>query len=414
MSWLAAAGLAYANRPAALAWRFAMPGPEATRRAQSLPPQFTEIFDYRKTGGIAHSPSLFETTDGKLIAYWFDGSREGAPDVVILSQTLLNNGKPAKRENNTQLASATAVETALLPDQDVRKLGNSLVAQSTAGAPLFLTTTVSIGGWAMAKIAVTPLRGDGTIFAPARHLPLSPVLNRSHLLRAPPVAYSDGSLGLPVYFEQLANFGELIRLAPNGRVLGKARMSSGLAAIQPVIVPLDANRAVAYFRNATTRDYLWKTRTSDGGRTWDNVRRTALQSMNSPAAALRLGSGLLAIVYNDSKVRRDRLVLAVSSDEGQTYTTIKVLEDGKRRPGEARYPYMIGLRDGSYALTYSTASKTGIRVLQFTQAWAKQKLAEARATQTSGPTPDGSPPDGPTPLDGQTPDDQTLVREAIP
>ena len=64
---------------------------------------------------------------------------------------------------------------------------------------------IAVGGWAMASIV--DVARDG----PARRLDLSPVLGRSNLVKSPMVAYADGSMGLPAYFEMGSTFGLLAR-----------------------------------------------------------------------------------------------------------------------------------------------------------------------------------------------------------
>ncbi|MEJ1160955.1 sialidase family protein [Prosthecomicrobium sp. N25] len=378
VAWLGLSAVALTRAPAPLGWGFALEPEELAASARALPPLFEDLLDYVKPAGHAHSPSLFEAEDGTLSALWFDGSREGATDVVIGRMVVRGPGGPRIGPAPESLVSAPQVQAAVRPEQALRKLGNSVVAQAPGGPPLLFATTVSFGGWAMSKIAVMPL-GAGLAPGPAaRHLPLSPVMNRSALVRANPILFADGTIGLPTYHEQIGRYGELLRLSPDGRLLAQVRMSHGMGGIQPVVVPLDRLRAVAYLRNFSgDRTFLLRTRTADGGRTWSPLERTALASLNSPAAAARLSSGAVVVVYNDGPERRDRLVLAVSTDQGETFRTIHVLEDGVARPGDARYPTLIRLRDGSFALAFSTRSRGGIRVVRFTEAWVAQELARA-------------------------------------
>lgn len=351
-------------------WRFAMPGPDVLSRAAAHPPLFEVLLETRLEAGHAHSPSLHETGDGALSTYWFDGTREGATDVVITGRLVRSTSGAAVPGPERDLISAPDIEARLEPAQTIRKLGNSLIATVPSGGDLLFTTTVSYGGWAMSKIAVMPLSADGRPSGPSRHLPVTPLLNRSALVRAPGIAYADGTLGLPIYIEQAGRFGELLRIDASGRVLAKARMSHGVGGIQPTIVPLDERRAVAFLRNFRgRRDELLSSRSEDGGRSWGPLIRTGLASLNSPAAATRLASGAIALVYNEGRDRRDRLVVALSTDEGRTFRTVHVLEDGVVRPGDARYPSLERLEDGTVALAYSIRSRGGIRVVRFSEAW---------------------------------------------
>src|SRR5690606_21726653 len=142
--------------------------------------------------------------------------------------------------------------------------------------------------WAMASIADVRMGPDGPMRA--RKLNLSPLLNRSFLVKSPMVGYADGSHALPAYFEMGATYGALVRLDGQGRVGDLRRMPAKMKAIQAMIVPLDAKRAVAFLRNFDNdARRLLITRSADGGRTWDEVRETEIANPSAPVAALGIG-----------------------------------------------------------------------------------------------------------------------------
>lgn len=363
--------------PVAPDWRFAEEDEALQARARALPARFDVLLDFAATHGIAHSPTLHERRDGALEALWFAGSREGARDVVIARRVIRDAEGRGVDEPKPPIADAPGVREAIRPAQAVHKLGNSVVVDLGGETPFLAVTTVSVGGWAMSKVALLPLGPDGDHVRPGRHLSLGPLLNRSYLVRAPAVRYADGGLGLPLYHEQIDRFGELVRLDRDGRVVAKGRMSRGRHGIQPAIAVLGPRRAVAFLRNfAGARDMLLATWTEDGGRSWTPLVSTGLPSLNSPAATLRLSTGQVLIAFNEGASRRDRLVLALSADDGRSFRTVEVLEDGVARPGDARYPTMIRLRDGSIALVYSVRSRGGIRALAFTEAWIAGRLED--------------------------------------
>ncbi|WP_206336497.1 exo-alpha-sialidase, partial [Pseudomonas viridiflava] len=91
----------------------------------------------------------------------------------------------------------------------------------------------------------------------------------STLVRAAPVFHADGSIGLPVYHEFLGKFAEYLYPSPDGDVIDKFRISRGKNSLQPTVVPLDGQRAVALLRYAgETHHRVLASRTEDGGQTW--------------------------------------------------------------------------------------------------------------------------------------------------
>jgi len=95
----------------------------------------------------------------------------------------------------------------------------------------------------------------------------------------------------------------------------------------------------------------------DRGLTWDPARPTQLPNPNAGIDVVRLRDGRLVLVYNHLVSGRDALHLAVSSDEGETWSTPLVLQRGQ---GEYSYPAVIQTADGLVHVTY-TWRRTHIR-----------------------------------------------------
>lgn len=343
----------HATRAPAPDWRFAMP---QIAPAEG-PPRLAHAFEYRSPAGTAHAPAL-RILDGAASVLWFDGSREAAGDVRILAAPL-ELGAEAEL-----LLERGDVAAALRPRQAVRVLGNTI--QAGQGRAL-LATVVSLGGWAAASIVHLSMGPDGP--ARGRRLVLSPFLNRSHLVRAPSVAFENGDIGVPAYFEMGAVFGEFLRISPEGRVRAKRRMSVGMRAIQPMVVPLSPLRAVAFLRDFDPEtDRLVAVWTEDGGQSWSDPERLALPSPDAPVAALRLSGGQILMAFNDAAARADSMDLALSSDGGRSWRRLGPI-DGPDGEGDLRYPALAHLPGGDIALVYSFGSKAGIRGWRFNEPW---------------------------------------------
>ncbi len=341
------------------AWRFAVPEAVAARGA----PRLEKVFDYRPTTGQAHSPAILMHEAGFSLA-WFEGSQEAQADVDIHAARFTRGGGGWRHDQPAPLVTRGNLGAAMVPRQLVVTLGNT-VENEAAQAGLF-ATVVSLGGWAMASVADVRLDGGGPVRA--RKLNLSPFLNRSHLVKSPMVDYADGSRALPAYFEMGAMHGVLVRFGPRGRVRDARRMlgQAALKPIQPMVVPLDAQRAVAFLRDFGDSGKLLVSRTADGGQSWSRAVATDVAHPSAPVAALPLGEGRILMAMNRLPGSGEGLHLAVSADEGESWRRLVTLEDDG---GAARYPMLRRLPRGEILLSYSTDNKRGIRAWVFNDAW---------------------------------------------
>ncbi|MEO3413753.1 exo-alpha-sialidase [Roseovarius sp. CAU 1744] len=341
-----------------LDWRFAVPETVASDAA----PIFETIFDYTAPAGQAHAPGI--VLNGEQVSIvWFEGSEEAQADVDIHAAHFSRADGAWQASAPAPYATRTALGAAFEPRQLVVTLGNTI--QNEAAENALYATVVSVGGWAMASVADVRMGADGPVSA--RKLNLSPLLNRSHLVKSPMVAYADGSHALPAYFEMGSAYAVLARLDDKGRVVDQRRMPArGVKAIQPMIVPLDQARAVAFLRDFDPSWKLWISRTSDGGKTWSEVTATDIPNSSAPVAALSLGGDRILAVMNDDAERRHELRLSLSEDGGTSWRMIHRLQDDA---GDARYPMLRRLPSGEILLAYSHGTKRGIRAHVMNDAW---------------------------------------------
>ena len=365
---LLAAGLAAASvwlRPVP-PWEFAFDKPPAGGGAA---PEFRTVLDVRGAdqpggGATLHSPAILRARPPAIL--WFQGSREAAHDVRIMSVTL--SGAALAPGPVVPLLDAASMSRAMTPPQVVMILGNTIQARP-GEADRLLATIVSAGGWAASSIAAVEM-ADGKPVR-ARKLPLSPLLNRSQLVRNAVIRFANGDIGVPAYFEMAASFGELVRLGPDMRVRAKARIGQGVAAIQPAIVVTGPKTAVALMRPFGDLRRVFRSETRDGGRTWTRPAPLMdLPNPGAPVAALGLADGRILMAFNDGEAQADNMTLAVSDDAGLSWKRLVQVEvPGRESPAVYRYPDLARLADGRFLLTYSTFAKGGIRAHVFNRAW---------------------------------------------
>ena len=101
---------------------------------------------------------------------------------------------------------------------------------------------------------------------------------------------------------------------------------------EPGVIELRDGRLMMLCR--TDQGCQLRSYSSDGGDTWSPVEKTDILSPVSPATVERLPNGSLMLIWNDHdgidpalKHKRTPLTIALSADEGQTWTHKRVIED---------------------------------------------------------------------------------------
>mgnify|MGYP001224353895 FL=1 len=368
-----------------------------------------------------HAASLIELNDGRIRAFWFAGSREGAQDVDI--QSAVFDGK--------QWGAAQSVinreQTQQALSRYVKKLGNPLPARAADGSLWLYYVTVSLGGWAGSSITAMNSHDEGATWSAPQRLITSPFINISTLIKGTPFAYRDGTIGLPIYHEFLGKFGELLHLSQSGEVLDKQRLSSGKLGIQPILLVENDKQATVLMRHTgSPPKRVIATQTDDAGQHWSAPpNKTTLANPDAAIAGVSLPDGRILVALNNLETGRNVLSLLVSADRGLTWKTVYQLEDQQKNHSvspdsfaqtnqqlakqteatitdangyvqsaqrnkcvaqqcdfEFSYPYLIQTHSGDFHLVY-TWNRSFIKHVYFTSAWLDAQIKNSVAT-TSG------------------------------
>ena len=286
----------------------------------------------------AHASTIVETESG-LVAAWFGGSREGAPDVGIWISRHVSGRWTAPRE----------VANGLQADGTRHPCWNPVLFQLPGGLTLFYKVgPTPREWWGMARTS----RDGGQTWSAAQRLPdavLGPIKNK-------PVRLGDGTIISPsstesperpskwrVHFERSVDGGAtwtVVRPAPSSQ-------SSEMDAIQPSILIHANNVLQAVGRSRSGR--IFETWSNDGGKTWSALTPTELPNPSAGTDAVTLRDGRHVLVYNHTTEGRSPLNVAVSGD-GKTWRSALILE---KDPGEYSYPAVIQARDGRVHVTYT-------------------------------------------------------------
>ncbi|GAB4118238.1 MAG: exo-alpha-sialidase [Sideroxydans sp.] len=373
-----------------------------------------------------HAASLVELNDGRVRAFWFSGSREGAADVTINSATF----DPATDTWSDEQVVTGRAETQQGLKRYIAKVGNPVAARAANGELWLFYVTVSLGGWAGSSITLITSADDGEHWGAPRRLITSPFINISTLVKGTPFFYADGTMGLPVYHEFVTKFAEILRLDQTGKVIDKQRLAAGgQGTLQPVVLVQSPQQALVLNRYAgkDAEKRVVSMTTSDGGWHWQPPQKSVLRNPDAALTALVLEDGKLLAVLNDQEHGRESLSLQLSADGGTTWRELHRLEemnglrnaelaeptclevvtsllrssDARLRNADAEqvavfvasarpqvlargnchfefsYPYMIQTRNGDIHLAY-TWNRTFIKHVRIDPAWLKHRLQEVR------------------------------------
>jgi len=336
-----------------------------------------------------HAASLIALKDGSIRAFWFAGSREGAPDVVINSAVY--DPQSAAWSAPTVVMDRIAAEKGL--SRYIAKLGNPVPSRAADGRLQLFFVTVSIGGWAGSSISTISSDDEGATWSLPRRLITSPFTNLSTLVKSPAIRFVDGRLGLPAYHEWIGRFGEFLRIESD-RVIDKRRMSSGRGAIQPIVFTDGTEHAIAYFRQTRGGSQIKQipvSETRNAGQSWETTGDLEIPNPNAAIAALTLSNGTRLLVLNNLDAGRYRLVLLMfdpsSSAQANHWKIVQVLEDDEALSAEQRrefsYPFLM-TSDGTDAHLVYTWDRKKIRHIHFGSAWLAQLDSQLKDQQKEG------------------------------
>jgi len=338
---------------------------EPSYRSQLLP---------NSTAASVHSATAAEVSGGKLRAFWYGGSREGASDVAIYTSVY----SPSSGTWSPERAAITRQSAQRDLRRSLRKLGNSVLGRDASGRLWLFFVSVSFGGWAGSAINGAHSEDEGETWQASRRLVSSPFFNISTLVKGAPFLFADGSMGLPAYHEFVGKFGELLRLDAEGRVIGKTRLSWGQSSLQPVIVSKSQSEAVGFMRySGDPPNRILRVRTEDGGAHWDAPVKTVLPNPNAAVGSVLLSDGLLLLAFNESAENREDISLAVSRDFGNTWKVVHRFEGDPKQlkapVAEYSYPWIMQDRAGNVHVLY-TWGRTRIKHVEFNRSWLERRL----------------------------------------
>ena len=293
----------------------------------------------------AHASTIVELRGGDLLAAWFAGTSEGAPDTAIWA--------------SRRTAGQWSAPYLLIREPGVACWNPVLFHSADGKLWMYYKFGPNVRTWTGARLRSDD---DGHTWSAPEHLPaglLGPIKDK-------PLILKDGTIISGTSVESYSSWAVWIdRSTDNGKSWtmfgpitvptqptptqhpGQPELVSGI--IQPSIVSLGGKHLRLYARATSDIGRICAANSFDNGITWTEAHPTDLPNPNSGIDAVSVRDGRIILIYNHTTTGRTPLNLAVSSD-GDHFKIFETLED---EPGEYSYPAIIQGTSGELYITYT-------------------------------------------------------------
>jgi predicted neuraminidase len=238
-----------------------------------------------------HAAFLSRLPGRELACVWFGGTMEGMPDISIHMSVF-------------DEATSRWGKAVVFVDDSSRSEQNPMLFNAPDGK-VWLLYTSQVSGNQDTSIVQRRISSDsGRTFGPAETM----IADTGTFIRQPIITLSYGDLLLPVFKCRVTpgekwsgnnDIAGVYRSGDGGRSWHFSEVPDSLGCVHMNIVPVSEARFVAFFRSRWA-DFIYRTESVDGGKTWYAPRPTALPNNNSSIQCTMLRDSRLAMVYNHS------------------------------------------------------------------------------------------------------------------
>lgn len=292
----------------------------------------------------AHASTIVELADGALLSAWFAGREEGDPSVEIWTSRKSPGSHWSTPTRVTDYPDTPCWNPVLFRDANKLWLFFKVGPSPREWVGAYRTSTDGGHTWSQTEFLPAGQLG------PIRNKPI--VLSNGDILAGTSVeAGYDGETPADAPYRSWAAWVE--RSTDGGQswsIHGPITVpGENYGVIQPTLWESD-NRVTMLLRSTERIGRISRAVSTDGGKTWSPARPTTLPHPNSGIDAVRLRDGRIVLIYNHTEEARTPIHLAVSDDDGESWSEPYVLEKGE---GEFSYPAVIQAEDGMIHITYT-------------------------------------------------------------
>jgi len=324
----------------------------------------------------SHAANLLSLQNGDLLCFWFSGHWEGESGTAIVMSRLA--------------AGSPRWSTPVVVDRhEGESYQNPVGFQSPDGTIWLLHTTQPAGkGESQSRVLVLQSKDNGKTWSSPAVLFDTP----GSYVRNPVLISPGGNWMLPMYFTSEGSAGvakidrPIVAISSDqGKNWKICDIPDAIARVQPSIFLSSGKGYVALLRSRRA-DFIYRSTSQDGCH-WSAPVATSLPNNNASIQTLRLPDGKILLAFNNTSAQmvdgkrrtgpRKPLSLALSSDDGETWHSIRDLETGRpgvtdisKLPGreEYSYPALALGHDGRIYAAYTFRRET-IKVVSFPEKW---------------------------------------------
>ena len=298
-----------------------------------------------------HASTIERLPNGDIVAAWFAGLHEKAPDVAIWLAIRRQGiwGKPR-----------------IIVSHDGIPCWNPVLFYDNGKLVLFYKMGPEIPTWQTMYMSST---NGGETWTPERELVPGDIGGRGPV-KNKCIRLQDGTILAPASIEDAVRWDCFVDIFDGESWRTSAEVPrdrsefSGLGIIQPTL--WEDDKGIVYMLTRSTEGAIYASKSSDRGRTWSPARKTRLPNNNCGIDVARLDDGRLVLVYNPVSgnwVARSPIAFAVSDDNGISWSAPEILDhvpcDPKRNIEEAEFSYPAVIAHGNDVfVTYTWKRKT--------------------------------------------------------
>jgi len=316
-----------------------------------------------KTGPYKHPARLEELANGDLYLAYYGGQGEYAAATAVFGSRL-------------KKGSRRWTKPVVIAQDPFRSLGNGVVWQAPDGL-VWLFYVVRHGEtWSSSRVQAKVSGDNAQTWSDA--FPL--VEQEGMMVCNRPIVLHNGDYLLPIYhetghdteftgFDSTSLFLRYEVAKKQWKQTGPIRAAAGSIQAAPVEVRPDF--LVAYSRRCgnyepTTNGWIIRAESHDGGWTWSEGRNSSFPNPNAALDFIKLSSGNLLLVYNNSMNDRTPLTVALSKDQDRSYPHRRNIAEG---PYDYAYPLAIQAKDGRIHLIFTSHERTIINHAVLDEEW---------------------------------------------